>query len=257
MKTVKISALVLAMAGVFATSANAQSAKTNAWEGFFGQASVGFASFAPKIGTTTIAPTGSLATYSNPRPAGFGQTVSVATSANTLDGAYNAIGAGYNFGINQSYVLGIGANYSLGASAAGSGSFTLSAPGVSSLPANRGGPLNSTSPINYQLKNIWSVALYPGYVIDKDKLAYAKVGYTGVTIGLNSSTAAYQTTNLSGYVLGLGYKQMITQSIYVLGEANYAGFSNKATTLASTNGTFSSTFGGSGYDFIVGVGYRF
>ena len=39
MKTVKISALVLAMAGVFATSAQAQSAKTNAWEGAYGQVS--------------------------------------------------------------------------------------------------------------------------------------------------------------------------------------------------------------------------
>ena len=252
MKTVKISALVLALAGAFATSANAQSAKTNAWEGFFGQASVGFASFMPKIGSTTIAPTGKLATYSNPKPAGLGQTVSVATSADTLNGGYNAISTGYNFGINQSYVLGLGVNYSLGASSAGSGSFTLTAPGGGPVP-----PLNSTSPISYQLKNIWSVAAYPGYVIDKDRLAYAKIGYTGVTIGLNSATAAYQTTNLSGYVLGLGYKQMVTQSVYVLGEVNYAGFSNKATTLTSTNGTFSSTIGGSGYDFIVGVGYRF
>lgn len=252
MKTVKISALVLAMAGVFATSANAQSANKNAWEGFFAQASVGFASFAPKLGTTTVAPTGRLATYSNPSPAGLGQTVSVSTSTNTLDGAYNAIGAGYNFGINESYVLGLGVNYSLGASAAGSGSFTLTAPGGGPVPA-----LNSTSPISYQLKNIWSVAAYPGYVIDKDKLAYAKIGYTGITIGINSSTAPYQTYGLSGYVLGLGYKQMITKSIYVLGEANYAGLSNKAATLNSSLGTFSSTVGGSGYDFIVGLGYRF
>lgn len=34
MKTVKISALVLAMAGMFATTANAQSANANPWEGF-------------------------------------------------------------------------------------------------------------------------------------------------------------------------------------------------------------------------------
>lgn len=249
MKTVKISALVLAMAGVFATSANAQSTKTNAWEGFFAQASVGFASFSPKLGTTTIAPAGRLAPY-----AAIGNTVNVSTSTNTLNGGYNAIGAGYNFGINESYVLGLGVNYSLGASSAGSGSFTLTAPGGAGglVPA-----LNSTSPISYQLKNIWSVAAYPGYVIDKDRLAYAKIGYTGVTIGINSSTAPYQTYGLSGYVLGLGYKQMITKSIYVLGEANYAGLSNKAATLNSSIGTFNSTVGGSGYDFIVGLGYRF
>ena len=142
----------------------------------------------------------------------------------------------------------------MGASSAGSGSFTLTAPGYSAagIPA-----LNNTSPISYQLKNLWSVTLNPGYAIDKDRLVYAKVGYTGVTIGLKSSTAAYQTTNLSGYALGLGYKQMITQSLYMLGEVNYGGFSNKATTLVSTNGTFSSTIGGSGYDLLVGIGYRF
>jgi hypothetical protein len=254
MKTVKISALVLAVAGVFASSANAQSTKANAWEGFYGQYSVGFASFSPSIGSTSIAPTGRLAGYSNPPPNGLGQTVNVGTSASTLNTATNAISAGYNYGINDKYVLGLGASYYIGATSAGNGSFTLTAPGyaVAGVPA-----LNAPSPINYQLKNLWAVTLQPGYVIDKDRLVYAKVGYTAVTIGLNSSTAPYQTTNLSGYTLGLGYKQMITESVYLLGEANFGGFSNKATTLTSSNGTFSSTIGGNGYDLLVGVGYRF
>ena len=257
MKTVKISALVLAMAGVFATSANAQSEKKNAWEGFYGQYGAGFASFSPKIGSTTIKPTGQLAYY----PALLGQAVNVSTSASDLNTATNAISAGYNFGVNETYVLGIGASYYIGASSSGNGSFTLSAPGGATgllspyppaLPA-----LNSPASIYYQLKNLWAVTLQPGYAIDKNRLVYAKVGYTGVTIGVSSATAAYQTTNLSGFALGLGYKQMVTDSIYVLGEVNYGGFSNKATSLVSTNGTFSSTFGGSGYDLLVGVGYRF
>jgi outer membrane immunogenic protein len=171
-----------------------------------------------------------------------------------LNTATNAISAGYNFGVNESYVLGLGASYYIGASSSGNGSFTLTAPGAPGLglPA-----LNATSPVQYQLKNLWAVTLQPGYVIDKNKMVYAKVGYTSVTIGLNSATAPYQTTNLSGYTLGLGYKQMITESIYLLGEANYGGFSNKATTISSSLGTLSSTIGGSGYDFLVGVGYRF
>ena len=255
MKTVKISALVLAMAGVFVTSANAQSAKKNAWEGFYGQASVGFASFSPQLSGTTLAPIAPYAPYYSSAPTG---PISVSTSTNTLNTATNAIGAGYNFGINESYILGLGANYTLGASSAGSGSFTLTAPGNPAAPVNTtGGPINATKPISYQLKNIWSVAAYPGYVIDKDRLAYAKIGYTGMTIGINSASAPYQTTNLSGYVLGLGYKQMITQSLYLLGEVNYAGISTKAGTLTSSYGTFSSNIGGSGYDLLVGVGYRF
>ena len=54
MKTVKISALVLAMAGVFATSANAQSAKTNPWEGFYAEAAVGWGQFNPTINNASI-----------------------------------------------------------------------------------------------------------------------------------------------------------------------------------------------------------
>jgi hypothetical protein len=251
MKTVKISALVLAMAGVFATSANAQSAKTNAWEGFYGQYSAGFASFSPKVGSTTIAPVAPLNTYTNTP---FNQTINVAPSASTLNTATNAISAGYNFGINENYVLGLGATYYIGATSSGNGSFTLTAPGAPSygLPV-----LNAPSAFQYQLKNLWAVTLQPGYVIDKNKLVYGKVGYTGVTMGLNSSTAPYQTTNLSGYTLGLGYKQMITESVYLLGEANYGGFSNKAASITSSLGTLSSTVGGTGYDFLVGLGYRF
>ena len=257
MKTVKISALVLAMAGVFATSAHAQSTKANAWEGFYGQYSVGFASFSPKISSPSIAPQGDLAGYSAPRPYGLGQTVALGATADNLNSATNAIGAGYNFGINQDFVLGIGASYYIGATSAGTGTFTVTAPGVSVLPPNQGGPLNKTSPFNYQLKNLWSVTLNPGYVLDKNRLVYAKLGYTAVTMGINGPTAAYQTTNLSGFALGLGYKQMITESIYMLGEVNYGGFSNKTASIASSVGTMTATVGGSGYDLLVGVGYRF
>jgi outer membrane immunogenic protein len=258
MKTVKISALVLAMAGVFATSANAQSAKTNAWEGFFGQYSVGFASFSPKIGSTTIAPVSPLTAYTNPQPYGLGGNINVSPSSSTLNTATNAISAGYNFGVNESYVLGLGASYYVGATGSGNGSFTLTAPGGTfGGGAYNAANLNATSAVQYQLKNLWAVTLQPGYVIDKNKLVYAKVGYTAVTIGLNSATAPYQTTNLSGYTLGLGYKQMVTESVYLLGEANYGSFSNKAATITSSLGTLNSTIGGTGYDFLVGVGYRF
>ena len=258
MKTVKISALALAMMGVLATSANAQSAKKNAWEGFYGQYSVGFASFSPKIGSTTIAPVSPLTAYTNPQPSGLGGNINVSPSSSTLNTATNAISAGYNFGVNENYVLGLGASYYIGATGSGNGSFTLTSPGGPIAFGSVNVPaLNATSAVQYQLKNLWAVTLQPGYVIDKNKLVYAKVGYTAVTIGLNSATAPYQTTNLSGYTLGLGYKQMITESVYLLGEANYGGFSNKAATISSSLGTLSSTIGGSGYDFLVGVGYRF
>jgi hypothetical protein len=236
MKTAKISALVLAMTGVLATNANAQSTKTNAWEGFYAEAAVGYAAFSPTITGATLQSTA------------FGRALPVTTQQNDVNTATNKIGVGYNYGITDKYTLGIAASYSLGASSAASGTFTAT------LPGNYG---TSTKWFNYQLKNIWSVTLNPGYAIDKDSLVYGKVGVTGATMGINGQTADYQTTNLTGYVLGLGYKQMVTQSIYVLGEVNYAGLSTKTATIATSSGPLTGNIGGSGYDVLVGLGYRF
>ena len=237
MKTVKISALVLAMAGVFATSANAQSAKTNAWEGFYAEAAVGYGSFTPTIGNASIQST-----------ALRGRTLPVTTQQDNLSSGTNKIGLGYTYGINDRYTLGIAASYSLGASSAANGSFYATLPN---------GTTSSPTWFKYQIKDVWSVTVNPGYVIDKDKLAYAKVGMTGNTMGINGGTANYQTYNFTGYVLGLGYKQMVTQSVYVLGDVNYAGISSKTATIQTSSGPLSGNVGGSGVDVMVGLGYKF
>ena len=258
MKTVKISALVLAMAGVFATSANAQSTKTNPWEGADVAVSVGYGQFTPKIGSITT----SALTFPVAAAGGAYTTAASGTSAsqaNNVNTGTANISAGYNWGINSDYVLGIRATYYTGASSAASGSFTTSTAAVASpIPVPAGTQLGAASPITYNVKNLYSVVLTPGYAIDKERLVYAKIGYTGATIGLNGPTLAYSTVGLSGYNLGVGYKQMITQSLYMLGEFNYAGFSNKTVTLTNTSGVnLTGAFGGSGIDFLVGVGYRF
>ncbi len=259
MKTVKISALVLAMAGVFATSANAQSAKVNAWEGADVAVSFGYGQFTPKVGSiSTSAITYPVTvggnTYSTTAPSGRSSA-----SVNDVTTGTANFSAGYNWGINSNYVLGLRATYYPGASSGASGAFTTSTAAVSSpvaVPA--GTQLGAPAPITYNVKNLYSIVLTPGYALDKDRLVYAKVGYTGATIGLSGPTLAYSSTNLTGYSLGLGYKQMISQSLYLLGEFNYAGYSNKTVTLTNTSGTnLTGTLGGSGIDFLVGVGYRF
>lgn len=237
MKTVKISALVLAMAGVFATSANAQSAKTNPWEGFYAEAAVGWGQFNPTINNASIQST-----------ALRGRTLPVTTQQDNLSTGTNKIGLGYTYGINDRYTLGIAASYSLGASSAANGSFYATLPN---------GTTSSPTWFKYQIKDLWSVTVNPGYVIDKDKLAYAKVGMTGNTMGINGGTANYQTYNFTGYVLGLGYKQMVTQSVYFLGEVNYAGISSKTATIQTSGGPITGNVGGSGVDVLVGVGYKF
>ena len=270
MKTVKIGALSLALSGiVVAHSAVAQSTEAQAWQGFYADAKVGYASFSPSVGSGSLA-------FPNAAFRGVGAypvSGSYSASASTLNTATGAIAAGYNFAVDSNKLLGLNLTYYTGATGSGNGTLSPTA----NLPALYGGATPGPQVnLNYQLKNLWAITLQPGFAIDKDRLVYAKVGYTGVTIGASGSSAAatlpaggagstvaYQTVNLSGYALGLGYKQIISGSLYWLAEANYGSFSNKTATLSINNatlggaGTATGTFGGSGMDFLVGVGYRF
>lgn len=245
MKHVKMTALALAISTMAAGSAMAQSTKANAWEGAFGQVSVGYASFSPSVGNgTAVQPTG--------LPAPYPSSVTLNTSASNINnistGTAN-IAAGYNFGINSDYVLGIGVTYYPGASSSATGQLSLTtASGVTA----------ASTIATYNIKNLYNVFLSPGYVIDKDRLAYAKVGYTGATVGLSSPTIAYNSTNLTGYTLGLGYKQMITSSLYMLGEFNYASYgSSTASATSSSGAAISVPLKGTGMDVLIGLGYRF
>ena len=246
MKQLKITALALAITSIAASSAMAQSSKTNAWEGAFGQVSIGYESFMPasSAGTTTIP---ALAPYSKSVNAN-------SSSASNANGPTANFGVGYNFGINESYVLGIGATYYPGASSAAPITVVTTLPGA---PYTSG--TSSTTNGTYNVKNLYSIYLAPGYVIDKDKLAYAKVGYTAATIQAYApGSFANTTANLNGVALGLGYKQMVTNSIYLMGEVNYAMFNSVSKTIITDGGnTVNTTLKGTGLDLLVGVGYRF
>ena len=73
------------------------------------------------------------------------------------------------------------------------------------------------------------------------------------------------SNTLNGYVLGLGYKQLLDKNIYVFGEGNYYDYGSKAYTntyryqgpnnLIITTDTFNAK--ASAYQFLVGVGYKF
>ncbi|MBU3670156.1 MAG: hypothetical protein FGM17_05480 [Polynucleobacter sp.] len=246
MKQFKLTAVALALTATAAGSAMAQSAKANAWEGAYGQVGVGFGVFSPSISNGTP-------TY--PRPYSAIPAAMSTSSINNVNTGLVNLGAGYNWGINDKFVLGIGATYYPGASSSATGTLSVrQTTGISAYNA-----LNSSTQATYNVKNLYSIVLTPGYVIDKDRLAYAKVGYTGATIGLSSSVLPYQETNLSGVSLGLGYKQMVTSSWYAFGEVNYASYGKTTTSTTSTNGVrFNNVgIGGTGTDILVGVGYRF
>jgi opacity protein-like surface antigen len=96
--------------------------------------------------------------------------------------------------------------------------------------------------------NSYNIFLAPGFVIDKDKLVYVKVGYTGMSL-----KSASDTTNFTGYSAGLGYKQMISGSLYGFAEVNYAKYGDQNIGGTGVTGTFNA----SATNALVGVGYKF
>jgi len=234
MKLIKYSAIGAALFIIYSANINAQT-KSNPWSGPYAQIGVGYESYIPKSanGTTTFS--------------GAPLLTNVGT-ANHANGPAAAIGVGYNFGLSESYLIGIGAALYPGHSKS-----------ASSTLATNFGNTQIVKTGTYDVSNVFSITLNPGYVIDKTRLIYAKIGYTGSTTNANSSgNYPQQSTQTNGTVYGLGYKQFLSESIYAFGEGNYAVTRAKPVTILTDNGaTVTSTSNATGYDFIFGLGYHF
>lgn len=153
-----------------------------------------------------------------------------AISFSSTNGFASTVGAGYNFSVSKEFLLGIGAEYS----------FVPTSEANLTYPGEVG-----TVTEKYKNQNTYNIFLSPGYAISKDSLAYAKVGYTGTTYKFPESSY-----NLSGYSLGLGYKQVINGGLYGFAEGNYFSYGNK-----TTEGGIK--LNGNSMNLLVGVGYKF
>ena len=239
--------IAFAVAGLAGT-AHAQSA----FEGFYGQIATGYES-------NTIENLDNFYTYR--LISGFTGSGSSKASSQNASGMPLVFGLGYNFKINNSWLIGLGVDYS-----------ALSQVDTSPYSASNstGG---STPNIQLTARDRYNIFLSPAYVIDKDKLAYFKVGYSAQTV--KSLTPAHNTptgyvsavntsNNVNGYILGLGYKQMISGGFYGFAEVNYMKYTKGDTNVGyssidsnRTSFTTASDFGASTYTLLVGVGYRF
>lgn len=152
-------------------------------------------------------------------------------SINSSTGFASTIGVGYNFQIDKSFLLGLGAEYSPIASSQANVTF-------------------SDGTDKYKNQNTYNIFLSPSYVISKDSLAYAKVGYTGTTIKYSPFDGGSTNYNLNGYSLGLGYKQVIDGGLYGFAETNYLSYNNK-----TVEG--GSKISANSMNFLVGIGYKF
>lgn len=219
MKKKLLVASLLALAG---TGVMAQSA----FEGFYGQAGVGYESVDAGVSNGTVTSGGARGrayTYSSSNSNSFAGTVGI--------GAY--------FPVTKTFLLGLGADYS--PLAGSSTKATIAIPTI-----------NYSETETWKKRDSYNIFLSPAYAIDKNKLAYAKVGFTGMGTTTTSASGTKTNANYTGYSLGLGYKQMISGAIYAFGEVNYATYGSKSSFSDGSGSTKPTTM-----NALVGVGYKF
>jgi outer membrane immunogenic protein len=221
----KIKLLVAAAATVMAGSAVAQSA----FEGAYGQLGVGFDQ--NSVSSSTLTASGN---------------TGIAIPSSDAGSFSGIVGLGYNFPVAKDFLLGVGADYGF-------------------LPTSGTNAANANGIFQSKISNRYNVFVTPGYVLAKDKLAYLKAGYSSQTVKItNQSAVATGETigsgSANGYVLGLGYKQMVASGFYGFGEANYYSYSGaqfSSQTLSDGSAISSYSPKTSAYQFLVGVGYKF
>jgi hypothetical protein len=220
--------LVATLLSVATTGAMAQSA----FEGAYGQLGVGFDQNSVPSSPGNANPGGNL------------------TFPGSNGGSFSGVvGLGYNFAVAKDFLLGVGADYGV-------------------LPSVKTNGTNDTGTSGSTISNRYNIFVAPGFVLAKDQLAYLKVGYSSQNVKITEESSDSPATNgqalgsgsASGYVLGLGYKQIVTKGFYGFGEANYYSYSGaQFGSTRLSDGTVISSYSpnSSAYQFLVGVGYKF
>lgn len=233
----KVTSAMIA-AGLLVVTATAVQAQSK-FEGFYGQVGVGYETVAPTLsyGNVNITQSGSPIA-----------SLPISSSISNSNSFAGTITAGYTFSVTKDFLLGIGAEYSP----------------ISGSKANYSASNATIGTVNGQWnkENSYNFFISPATPIGQDGLLYGKVGYTGASIKsqyTNGGSSA--TNNLTGYSLGLGYKQFISSGLYGFGEVNYASYSNLNINDTATSGVYRATqtvtISANSMNFLVGIGYKF
>lgn len=163
-------------------------------------------------------------------------------------------GAGYNFAINNKFLLGVGADYSFIETDVGT--------------ANINPSVQPRTGTTYKVSNRVNLFISPGYILDKERLIYAKAGYSTQKIkasywnGIDGECSGNSmgSGNAQGFLAGVGYKQIVTKGLYGFAEANYYNYGKTSmgtSTLCDTTLITNFSPSASAYNFLVGIGYKF
>lgn len=235
----------MVIAGLLAAATSGAMAD-GAFDGVNAQIGLGFASLGAKTSATD--------SYSD-------TTRSGSSSENVAqNGILGNIALGYSHGFNKQFNLAANVFYNFGSSAAGDANYNYSKTNYT-----------ESSSVNPTLKNIWGISVEPGYYFSDKSLGFIKLGWAmasakaswnysendaGDTSGSNSGNVSFGTSN--GFLYGLGFKQLLTDNIYLGVDAYQVDFSSKTSTINTNSDPSSSinvkpkfTYGG------ITLGYRF
>jgi len=159
---------------------------------------------------------------------------SQSTSSSVIKAIPLVLGLGYSLSLNNSKVIGLSYERNL----VDTNSASLST--TSSLGASTGSSLAYTNQQRFSVTG--------GYLLSNFSMVYAKLGYASLT-----TTKAENNFDLSGYVLGAGYKSFLNNYQYVFAEYNHTRMPK--TGLSDGSITFNAQ--SVGHEFLFGVGLQF
>jgi hypothetical protein len=214
----------------------ASSATAGSFDGPFAQVGAGFAYLGSNVSVTQ--------TYDTPFTESYkgGET-----------GAMGNVALGYSYELPQSFNIAANVFYNFGSQNAGQYNF---------------GNVGDSYTYQSKLKNIWGVSVEPGYNFGDKSLGFLKLGWASATASVTSSGSdagysgalppgTYSGTS-NGFLYGLGFKQLLTENIFVGVEAYQVAFST--VTQSGSSATFGNVTGSQKPNLTYGginLGYKF
>jgi len=252
----KLSVILSAALVLAVSSASAQSQ----FEGYYGQLGVGYSSVTSSVSNSNLT-----TAQSGTAQYGMGST------SNSANGINSSFAGGYTWILAPKFTLGLGVDYQPIAGHTATGTLSNSTGLAASSPITPActfcAPVAktvtpSTLSSSSQQTNAYALYVAPGYVIDDESLVYGKFGYAGTQIKTTLSGGSAQSANYKGYLVGIGYKRIISGGLYGFVESNYTAYGSQTQTSNGNLGNvttynISTTNKVSSYNTMIGVGYKF
>jgi opacity protein-like surface antigen len=157
----------------------------------------------------------------------------ISTSNSNINAIPLVLGLGYSLSLNNSKIIGLSYERNL----VDTNSASLS---TTSSTATTGSSMAYTNQQRF--------SLIGGHLLNSYAMVYGKLGYASLT-----TTKADNNFDLSGYVIGAGYKSFLNNYQYVFAEYNHTRMPKASLTV----GTYTLDAKSVGHEFLIGVGLQF